>query len=57
MNEADQIRFLQSLLDQYRTKFYQAEYDYTLFQIQAKATIQSLEDQVRQLSAREEGNE
>ena len=57
MNETDQIRILQSLLDHYRTKFYQAEYDYTVYQIQAKSIIEGLEGQVRELSATEQKDE
>jgi hypothetical protein len=51
MNDNDQITILQSLLDHYRTKYYQAEYDNAVLQLQAKATISRLEQQVREFSS------
>ena len=49
MNDSDQISILQSLLDHYRTKYYQAEYDNAVLQLQAKATISKLEGQLREI--------
>jgi hypothetical protein len=51
MNDANQLAMLQSLLDTYRTKYYQAEYDIQILQLQAKTTIQELEQRVQELSA------
>lgn len=56
MNENDQVHTLQSLLDHYRTKYYQTEFDYTLFQIQTRATISELENRVRELTTEREGD-
>ena len=51
MNDNDQTTILQSLLDHYRTKYYQAEYDNAVLQLQAKTTISKLEQQLRELSS------
>jgi hypothetical protein len=51
MNDANQLAMLQSLLDTYRTKYYQAEYDIQILQLQAKTTIQELEQRIQELSA------
>lgn len=47
----DQISALQSLLDHYRTRYYQTEYDFAVYQVQVKATIAKLEQELRDRTA------
>jgi hypothetical protein len=59
MNENANVATLQSLLDHYRTKYYQVEFDYAAYQVQAKSVIAAYEQRISELeqATQEEGND